>query len=304
MIMTAAVDTSDPITEPGVYDLTDDEYHADPVPAGSLSATGARQLLPPNCPALFHYNRTHPQPHNQVFDLGKAAHRLVLGSGPDLAVIDATDWRTKAAKEARAEAYEAGAVPILAEEHQQVLAMADAIREHPIASVLFDPARGRAEQSLFWIDQPSGVWRRARFDWLPDQISMAGRLIIPDYKTTAKADLRSIQKSVHTYGYHQQGAWYQDAALALGLAENAAFVFVFQEKVPPYLVTVVELDVTALMIGRTLNRKAIDVYRHCTATGRWPGYADDIELVALPTYAEIQHNDAAARGDYDLMERP
>lgn len=38
------------ITEPGVYDLPAEVYHADPVEGGSLSSTGARKLLPPSCP--------------------------------------------------------------------------------------------------------------------------------------------------------------------------------------------------------------------------------------------------------------
>lgn len=293
------------VTEPGVYDMPDDTYHSDPVPAGSLSSSGARKLLPPNCPAVFHHALLNPQEPNRTFDFGKAAHKLVLGSGPELRKVKAADWRTKAAREERDQAYADGAVPVLEVEHAHVLGMAAALRTHPLASALFNPEHGRAEQSLFWIDDRTGVWRRARFDWLPDEISMNGRLIIPDYKTTAKADLKSIQKSVHNYGYHQQGAWYQDAALALSLAENAAFVFVFQEKTPPYLINVIQLDVTALNIGRTLNSHALDVYRRCSITGQWPGYtdaADDISFVSLPAYAEIQHDAAVARGDYDPME--
>lgn len=291
------------ITESGVYDIPSDVYHHDPVPGGSLSSSGARLLLPPNCPALYRHRVDNPAPPKRVFDFGHAAHKEVLGVGPELVVVDAPDWRTKAAREARDTAYEAGSVPLLFDEYDQVQQMAAAIRRHPVASVLFNPERGRAEQSLFWVDPETGVWRRARLDWLPDNISDAGRLIIPDYKTAASGDLRAIQRAIHAHGYHQQNAWYQDAVVALQLAEQAAFVFVFQEKTAPYLVTVVEVDAAALAIGRTLNRKALDVYRHCTATGRWPGYADDdIALVALPTYAEIQHDAAVARGDYDLME--
>jgi hypothetical protein len=48
------------ITEPGVYDIAEDHYHADPVPGGSLSNSGAKKLLPPSCPAKFAYEREHP----------------------------------------------------------------------------------------------------------------------------------------------------------------------------------------------------------------------------------------------------
>jgi hypothetical protein len=301
--MTIIDDRAIVITEPGVYDIPADVYHADPTPSGSLSCSGARLLLPPNCPALFKHRLDNPAPPKRTFDLGHAAHKLVLGTGPELVVVDANDWRTNAAKAQRDQAYEDGAVPLLVHEHDQVEAMAAALRRHPIAGAMFNPDAGRAEQSLFWFDKQAGVWRRARLDWLPDNTAASGRLIIPDYKTTARGDLESIRRSINNYGYHQQSAWYQDAAVALDLAPQAAFAFVFQEKTAPYLVTVVEVDANALYIGRELNRKALDTYRRCSITGRWPGYADDdIALVALPTYAEIQHDQAAARGEFDLTE--
>jgi len=46
--MTAVVDQV-LITEPGVYALPADVYHADPVAGGSLSSSGAKKLLA--CPA-------------------------------------------------------------------------------------------------------------------------------------------------------------------------------------------------------------------------------------------------------------
>jgi len=42
--MTAAVGGIQ-VTAPGVYDIPAEAYHADPVPGGSLSASGARDLL-------------------------------------------------------------------------------------------------------------------------------------------------------------------------------------------------------------------------------------------------------------------
>lgn len=277
------------VTEPGIYDMPDHIYHGDPVPGGSLSSSGAKMLLSPSCPAKFRWRMDNPQPYSSKFALGHAAHLLVLGAGPALKVIDANDWRTKKAREDRDEAHAAGLVPLLVAEHDQVQAMAAAIRQHPVASVLFNPDHGRPEQSLFWMDDATEVWRRARFDWLPNNISSAGRLIVPDYKTTEHADLDAVRKSIYNFGYHQQAAWYVDAANALlGPTNGTAFLFVFQEKTPPYLIRVVEPDVIALRHGRNRNREAIETYAQCIATGRWPGYSDDIEHVALPAWVENQ----------------
>jgi hypothetical protein len=278
-------------TGPGVYELTADEYHADPVPGGSLTSTGARRLLPPSCPALFRHDLDHPQPPRRTFDVGHAAHKLVLGTGPDLVIIDAADYRTKAAREERDAAHEAGKVPLLEHEHDQVEAMAAALRGHSVAAALLDPARGRPEQTLVWDDRPTGVTCRARLDWLPDLvvIDAAGRLIVPDYKTCHSADPEALAKSVASFGYHQQAAWYLAGINALGLAgpAGAAFVFLCQEKSAPYLVTIVELDGTALRIGEARNRRALAAYDHCRTTGVWPAYVDGVHLLSLPRWAEI-----------------
>jgi hypothetical protein len=275
------------ITEPGVYDgIPDADYHRDCVAGGSLSSTGARRLLPPGCPAQFRWDTDNPPPPKPHFDIGHAAHKLVLGTGPEVVVVDAPDWRTKVAKEARDEAHARGAVPLLVAEWQRVQAMADALRRHDIASTLFDPARGRPEVTLVWRDDKTGTMCRARFDWLPDRGPW--RLIIPDYKTAHAVDLDALQRAVASYGYHQQSAWYRAGAMALGLGdEDTAFVFVCQQKHPPYLVTVVELDHVAMRLGAARNRQALDIHAHWTRAGRWPDHTDgEIAQLSLPAWVE------------------
>jgi hypothetical protein len=280
------------VTEPGVYDMPAEEYHAHP----ALSSTGARRLMPPSCPALFRHEQLRPD--TRAFDLGHAAHKLVLGSGAELVVIDADNYRTKAAQTAQKEAHAEGKTPLLTAEHEQVLAMAEVIRSHPVASKLLDPARGKAEQSLFWQDTKSGVDCRARLDFLPDP--GPGRMLVPDYKTTVSAEPEAIAKAVHKYGYHQQDDWYTDAVYANNLAERVAFLFIFQQKTAPYPVTVVELSQDFKLWASILNNKARDIYRRCVERNVWPAYSDEVELVALPAYAEKQYEAARMRGDFEI----
>jgi len=272
------------IDAPGIYDISEAKYHADPVPGGSLSSSGARKLLPPSCPARFRWEADNPPPSKPHFDFGSAAHKMVLGAGPDIVVVDADSWRTKAAKEQRDQAHNDGAIPLLASDYAEVRAMADALASHPVASALFDPDEGTPEQSMFWTDERTGVNCRSRVDWLPHPTS-DGQLVIPDYKTTVAADPESIRRTVAKFGYHQQAAWYLDGVDAL-LEDPAVFAFVFQEKTPPYLVTVVELDVLAVKAGRQLNERALDIYAECVALDEWPGYADGGVLeLSLPSWA-------------------
>jgi len=258
------------ITEPGVYPgLPAEVYHAQ---RDSLSSSGARRILE-TCPAKFRYGK---QEHKPEFDLGHAAHALVLGDGPVLAVIDATDWRTKRAQAERDAAREQGHVPLLRSEYEQVVAMARALREHPLAAALL-AEEGAAEQSIFWRDRETGVMLRCRPDW------MTPRWYV-DYKTTADASPDAIARSIHKWGYHQQAAFYLDGLTAGGF-EDLPILFIFQERTAPYLVTVVQLDEQAMAIGAQRNRRAIDLFAECLHTGHWPGYANDVVLTSLPPYA-------------------
>lgn len=272
------------VTRPGVYDIPAEDYHADPIPGGSLSSSGARKLLPPSCPALYKYEHDNPSAARKVFEIGHAAHALALGTGPELVLVDAVRWDTKVTKAEVAEIRERGAVPLKREEYDRLHAMAAALREHPVASVLFAAGTGHAEQSLFWEDRPTGVRRRARLDWLP-AFNDGRRMVLPDYKSCVSAEPEALAKAMDNHGYHCQGAWYLDGVRALGLAdEHAEFVLVAQEKTPPFLVTVVQPDAMAMRIARARNRDAIELYARCVAEDHWPGYSDRVELASLPTW--------------------
>lgn len=289
------------IDQPAVIDgMPPDVYHADPTPGGSLSSTGARMLLAPSCPAKYRWWADNGQATKKEFDLGHAAHSQVLGVGEAVVVVDADSWRTKKAQAEAAEARAAGAVPLLTATWQVVLDMADALRRHPIAGPLLAPGTGRPELSLFWHDGEFGVQRRARLDWVK------GRIVV-DYKSCRSAAPDDCARSMADYGYGQQGDWYKAAAQALGVVDDdAAFMLVFQEKTAPYLVSVCEPDADALAAGRDLNRRALDVFARCQASGVWPGYAvpggstdDRIVPLGMPRWSAVQHEIARDRGDFD-----
>jgi hypothetical protein len=287
------------ITAPGVYDIPAAQYHADPVAGGSLSSTGARKLLPPGCPAKFKYWLTHPDAPSKAMDFGAAAHRMVLGAGADIVEIDAMDYKTKDAQEAKKAAYAAGKIPVLPDQMDRIQEMATAILDHPLAAKVFAPGTGKAEQTIVWSTEVqwrphpkadweyTTVWRRALIDYLSRLRMADGRLIVPDYKTCDSAEKTAFMKSAAKFGYHQQAPWYIDAVKAVGLTEEVCYLLVAQEKDPPYLVNVIELDETdSLMWGRDLNDHALRIYAECTATNTWPGYPPEITLGHLPKYAQ------------------
>lgn len=293
------------VTEPGVYNLTEAEYHADPVVGGSLSSTGARTLIT-SSPARFWWDREHGRPDTREFDHGRAAHREVLGAGGDVVVIAGSGkrpnaWDTNETKAAVSAARAAGKTPIRPADAATVAAMADALRAHPVAGPLF--ARpGRAEQSFVGRDPETGVMCRARADWMPHVDG--GRVLVVDYKSTADASPAGFKVSSAKYGYHQQGPWYCDVLTWLDLDNGIPpqFVLVAQEKDPPYLVTINRLTERAIEWGRVLNRKARDIYRHCTETGEWPGYSTGITELDLPGWQVARYEADLDAGLFDITE--
>jgi hypothetical protein len=257
--------------------MSDQDYHAHE----ALSSSGARLLLPPSCPARYRWERDHPPEPKREYDLGHGAHKLVLGTGPELVTVEADDWRTKAAKEAAAEARSRGAVPLLTAQMQQITAMAEALRRDPLASALIDLDRGVAEQSLFWRDERFGIQRRARPDW--DGTLRSGRPALVDYKSTACAERWAFAKSAYNFGYFEQSDWYLAAPM---VDPEAAFLFVAQETRPPYLVAVYQSTAAALRYGRARTDQACETFAECQATDTWPGHSADVELISLPPWAE------------------
>lgn len=275
------------VTEPGVHAISAEDYFRDPVPGGSLSNSEAKHLMPPDvCPARFRWEKDHKRPAKRVFEIGTAAHALVLGVGPVLVEIEADSWRTRKANEDAEDARTDGAVPLLTHEYRMVQDMAAALRAHPVASALFAEGSGMPEQSLFWRDAPTGVARRARLDWLP--VIGDRRLIIGDYKTCNSVAKDALSKAMNSYGYHTQAATYIEGVRTLGIDDKPGFVNVYQEKTPPYLVRIVEPDALALTIARDRIRAALELYAKCEADGEWPAFPEP-ELIGLPAWVENEY---------------
>lgn len=264
--------------EDGVYSgITDVEYHAD---RGSLSSSGARDLLDPSCPAIFRHEQDQPPNPKPEYDFGHGAHKYVLGEGSDIVEIEYADWKTKAAQDARKTAWAEHKVPLLSKDVVKAKAMAAAVREHPVARALLD-ADGQPELSGYWTDPETGVRLRFR----PDRLcQLRGRIICVDYKTSTNASPAHFSKQAANFGYFQQHPWYLDGLAAHDIID-VSFVFITQSKSAPYPVSVMQLRPEAVEFGRQRNRRAVDLYAKCVASDHWPAYGDGLSMVDLPRWA-------------------
>lgn len=262
------------VTLPGLHrDMTAATYHADPVPGGSLSVTRAKTLLTEGGPAKYRHLADHRQPPRDSFDFGHAAHKLVLGEGETLVEIDAPDWRTRSAREARDSAREAGHVPLLSADMRRVEDMAAALAAHPLA---VESLAGQREVSLFWRHE-SGVALRSRLD-------VMGEGWTSDYKSCADASTEGFTRAVWRYGYHMQAAWYRRMR-GWVTGELLPYRLVAQEKTAPYLVSVWEPSLDYLHLGEADMDEAIRIYAECVTTGMWPGYPHEVQTLTPPEWA-------------------
>jgi hypothetical protein len=232
------------------------------------------------------------------YDLGTVAHTTVLGVGREIVVIDAADWKTKAAQEARKAAFAAGKTPALLKTVDQAAEMRDALfqqlSEMPEERDTFG-ATGKAEEAGF-AKVPTaggGMWGRILCDW---RSTASGRLVIRDYKTYGGqygADPDGFVRGLISSGRDIQDPWYSMVAAIItshGTDEQIAwddvdFRFVVQDPNPPYLAVVVALDDRRWSYERM--RWAVDKWALAARSNLWRGFSPLTHYIGVPTYARI-----------------
>ena len=282
---------------PGIHILSADAYHADPAPAPSLSSSIASILLNQS---PLHAWMAHPKLNPKYqregdsrFDLGSAAHMLLLERRTDnIVVVDANDWRTKAAKELRDAAQAEGKFAILAHKYLEVERMVKAARQFmeatELALMLTD---GFPERTVLW--QEGDIWCKCR----PDMLSMDQDVIL-DYKTTESAAPDVFSRQISRMDYDLQAEFYLrglNATVMDGEPEKRAFVFLVQEIHAPYACSLVALSNAYRAIGQAKVKRALGMWSKCMAEDRWPGYRPDV------LYAEPKPWDLAIGEELDAV---
>jgi PDDEXK-like uncharacterized protein DUF3799 len=284
------------ITAPGIYQLTADQYHMDPAPEPSLSSSIAKILIEQS-PA--HAWMAHPRLNlqyereiNSRFDLGSAAHTMLLEKhrGDRIVVVDAKDWRTNAAKDAREAAMAQGKFAVLIEQYKDVCSMVAAARQFMGSTELaglFEEglADGLAEQTVIW--QEGKLWMRCR----PDLFARAqwGNVVV-DYKTTENAAPEVFAKQIGRMGYDLQAEFYTRGIKAIDEKEPT-FVFLAQEVTKPYACSLIGLSAAYRSVGQAKVNRAISLWDRAVANHNWHGYPTQIAY-AEPTPWQLADSEA------------
>lgn len=277
-----------------VRDMPFDEYLA----VDALSSTGMRLMAR----SPWHYKNALPVTPTRPMLRGSLAHCAVLEpdalasryiivpedaprrptqaqwgaknpSAPSLAAMDW--WRDFEAKAKQLQVVTFDEYSIT----QQQLA---ALKAEPYLRDLF--ARGFAECSVFWIDKATGVYCKARPDFVQPVDARSVRLA--ELKTAADESPDGFSRSVTSLGYHRARAHYIDGFQQATGLKVVEYVFAVVTNAPPVLAVPYWLDDEDARQGEDECAELRERFAYCMSENRWPAYGEGPQIVSLKKWAK------------------
>ncbi len=268
------------LPEPGFWEIDAPEYHDDPAPEPSLS-NSIGQVLLERCPRAAWWqhprlNPNHVREEDARMDRGTVAHTLLLGRGASFSVIEADDYRSKAAQMERDALRAAGRTPILHKHHEAASAMAIEARKQ-LKDIeggvhAFNPEFGDIELCGLARD-PVGCWTRTLIDFYGSKVPDG--VVCWDYKTTAGTANPILLGGKMDDHFAFQAAFQERIIVTLkpALGGRIKWRFLVQENEPPYLCSVVEPSSAARTIAHKQVAAAVAIWKACIERNVWPGYS-------------------------------
>lgn len=233
------------------YDLPAEVYHHRLCPGISAS----KLSLIHKSYAYYKYKSEHPE-RSPALDFGCALHDAILL--PEIfdkqyaRRIDC-DKRTKIGKEMYEKfcAEVEGKTILSSADYDEIIAMRDRVMSIEACRRML---KGRAEVSMFWIDEETGIQCKGRMDLYRDDG------IILDLKTTQNASKKAFSKSIVDYGYDRAGAFYLDGITKITGRPHGVLAYIAIEKEPPFELGLYILGQRSIDNGRLLYKKDLQKY--------------------------------------------
>jgi len=279
--------------EPGIYfDIPEEEYHRDY--KDWLGSHDVMNLY--LSPADFKHARENHK-DSTALRFGRASHNFMLEGGDRISVADESSKTDKSAQfKLRREGLQAeGLTLITVSEHKQLTAMKRVFDSHGLASGLRHMAK--IEVSAFWenkdymLDKEHGIKCKSRYDMFID----LERKIVCDYKSTRDSvDPFRFESTCINFDYPMQAAHYLDGIKLLTGDDSWKFMFIAQEKTPPFKINVFRCDDDFIDIGHRKNNVAFVNYWY-SMTYRPDfdtGFPEKIYTLTAPGWAKNKVLDA------------
>ena len=229
-------------------------------------------------PLHFRYFMDNPEEQTPALVFGSAAHAAILEGWEafekDFATCPNMDRRTKEGKQKYFEFLEsAGSKQLISpEDFAKISSMREVFWNDPrVKSLLGRPYK--TEIPFQWIDGKTGEPVKCKADIITTDEN--GMPVVIDYKTTMAADYRSFRSSARKFGYDFQVGFYTEG-INLSTLEKHGFIFIVQEKEPPFAVAIYECDESLLIQGRRKFHKLLTEYHECRMKDEWPGYETEM----------------------------
>jgi hypothetical protein len=294
------------VTAPGIYyDVAEADYRSDPTPIPSLTQSLVKIIVEKSpkhawC-ASPRLNPQYEYEDDTKFDLGNITHRLILGRGKDIEVVQFDDWRKKAAQDAREEAAEHGRIAVLQHQFDQATEMVTAawaqLKVHEDSDAF---QGGRSEVMICW--EEDGIWFRSLIDHISDDLRT-----ITDFKTSGMSMApHIIGIRAETAGWHIQAAFIERGLDILDPAGagRRRFRFIAEETDKPHTLTSMHMNEYWLSMGRKKVQAGIALWRPAVATNYWRGYGTAAVVPEYPGYKEKQWLERELAGDFEPQNDP
>ncbi len=228
-------------------------------------------------PLQYRHVADTERPDTSSMMLGRATHSHILE--PTQFYNEYTVWNGKGTRASKAykefAAENEGKEILTPAEMAKIAAMGQAVRSHPIASLMLQ--NGTPEVSIQWTDPDTGLRCKGRPDWVSKDA-------VVDLKTTADLSPHMFERQAFNLSYHMAAAFYSDGLnLVHGL--SLPFYIAAVQSTAPHDVIVYKVPEKVLTAGRVAYRGLLVRVSECEAAGRWPGMADEVQQLTLPAWA-------------------
>jgi exodeoxyribonuclease VIII len=204
----------------------------------------------------------------------------------------ATQWAAKKPSPASVEAMTwwrafeqscAGRAIVRAEDYAITQQQLAAIQAEPYLRELL-AGKGDAEASVFWIDPATGVYCKARPDFL--HWVDGKRVRVVELKSTNDESPEGFSRALTSLGYHRARAHYIDGVQAATGAEVIEYVFAVVSSAPPVLAVPYWLDEEDAAQGADECAELRQRFAWCKANNQWPAYGTGPQVVGLKAWAK------------------
>jgi hypothetical protein len=231
----------------------------------ALSSTNLKDLL--KSPWSYWHNKQNPKVSTPAMQFGSLVHKLILepeNFANEYMVAGKPERRSKAGKAKYAELLEeAGSrIWVSTDDFLKAQDLIFPASQNLIVKNLL--SGGKAESSVFWQDEATGVQCKAKADYLNIE-----RGYILDVKTTVSlASERAFLWTVSKYAYDLSASFYKQG-FELATGKELDFYFLVIEKEAPFNFATYKIGNELLRRGEAQYKQALNVYVDALERGKF-----------------------------------